>query len=373
MRPSRPIRVTHLIAPVRFGGGEALLTDLLASPRDDLIESVVTVGLAPVLESGLAASGVRVLALGRREAGMERAGRATELARAVPLIAELRRHVRELAPDVIHSHGFPPSLLAALPLGSPVGRVYMHHYERQPPGRTEQAFLGAVFNRYDRLTTPADHLTDAMNRHFPHLRRPFTTLRAGLADRFYQGTPSSTWRRALPSCTSIGVSVGRLVDTKNQRLIIESLAALDPEDRDGLGVLLVGSGPQEQELKDLVASTGLHDRVAFLGQVERAAMPDLLASADFGLFPTTTEASSLAAGEALAAGLPIVCLDIPSMVETVGAAGMVGPPASFGANMASMARTHGRFADAVRSRAKRYEMATVRSTWAGLYHEVIEG
>lgn len=372
MTSHRSIRVTHLLAPVRFGGGEALLTDLLSYPSEHLVDSIVTVGRAPLLADSLAGAGVQVVALGGREAGMERAGRATELARALPLAVELRRHLRDLAPDVIHSHGFPPSLLGALPHGRSVRRVYTHHYERQEPRRVEQRVLGSVFNRYSLLTTPADHLSDLMNRCFPHLDRPFTTVRTGLADRFYQGKASPEWRRALPTCTSIGVCVGRMVRTKNQRLIIESLAGLDPEDRRGLGVVMVGTGPTEPELRELVARTGLDEQVAFLGQVDRSVMPDLLASMDFGLFPTTTEASSLAAGEALAAGLPIVCLDIPAMRETVGAAGTLGPAASFGANMAAMARSHRRFAEAVRIRAERYRMADVRSTWAQRYRELIE-
>jgi glycosyltransferase involved in cell wall biosynthesis len=206
-----------------------------------------------------------------------------------------------------------------------------------------------------------------MNRHFPGLRRPFITVRIGLRDRFFEGRPRVKWRARFPAGTAIGVCVGRLVATKNQALVIRALSDLDEDEREGIGVLLVGDGPQRDELQASVAAAGMDAQVKFVGHVPRAEMPDLLASADYGLFPSTTEGSSLAAAEALAAGLPVLCLDIPSMVETVGAAGIISSPERFAEGLVRMARSHASLRDAALSRGEASRVGMVRSSWAELY------
>lgn len=371
MRRESSLRVTHVIAPVAFGGGEALLTDLLARKVPAVHETVVTVGTAPLLAAALDAVGIDCLALGEREVGAQRAGRATELLRSVGLRPRLGRLLAELQPDVVHAHGFPPSLLVAGARVTGARGVYTHHYERRPPGGAERRALTAVFDRYDACTTPADHLTAAMNRHFPDLRRPFTTLRIGVAETFYRGVRRDHWRDGFPPGAVIGVCVGRLVATKNQALIIRALQAMDERDRAGLGVLLVGDGPDEAELRRMVLDAELEDHVRFAGQVPRPEMPDLLASVDMGVFPSTTEASSVAAAEALASGLPVLALDIPSMRETIGDAGVFSTERDFAADLVTISRRRAELALAVRRRAEATRIARVRADWLAFYSEVL--
>ncbi|WP_219941098.1 glycosyltransferase [Iamia sp. SCSIO 61187] len=230
-----------------------------------------------------------------------------------------------------------------------------------------------MFDRYDALTTPAVHLTAAMNQHFPTLRRPFTTLPIGVDDAFAHGRPDPVWRSRLPDGAAVGVCVGRLIASKNQAAVIDAVASLSAVDRDRLGILLVGSGPAERELRQRVADAGLEDRVVLVGQISRARMPDLLASVDFGLFPTLSEASSVAAAEALAAGLPIVHLDIPSMRETVDDAGIIAAPGGLATAMLSMADRHADLAPIARRRGAGSLMSVVRECWMDLYSGVVAG
>jgi len=369
----RPVRVTHVLAPVAFGGGEALLSNLMAAKRPDLLESMITLGRASKLKEILEASGTDCRMLGRQEVQSQRKGQAYELIAAVPKLPALRSALADLRPDIVHTHGFPPSLLGALPLRRGTRRVYTHHYERKPPGVVERRCLTLMFDRYDVLTTVADHLSASMNGSFPDLRQPFETLRIAVRDDFFDPAPSGVLRERFAAGTVIGVCVGRLVATKNQRLIVEALAASEPEVRANIGIALVGSGPDEGDLQQRAAQLGVGDRVAFLGQIEAGTMPSLLADADFGIFPTVTEASSVAAAEALAAGLPLLTLDIPSMRETAGDAGIYVSPERFANALAEMARTFAALVPAARSAAERFRMATVRDQWAAMYHRVSIG
>lgn len=370
MTRERPIRVTHVLAPVAFGGGEALLSNLIAAKRSDLIESVITVGRAPLFAKQLGRSATELRALGCAEVGPQRGGKVPELLAVLPLLPGLRSALADLRPDVIHTHGFPPSLLGALPLPAHIGRVYTHHYERQCPGVVERHCLTGLFNRYDALTAVADHLSVSMNLLFPQVRRPFETLPIAVRDEFFDATPSGILRGSFPADTAIGICVGRLVASKNQRLVLESLAELKPEVRARIGIVLVGHGPDEPLLQQLAAQLGVASQIRFLGHITAESMPSLLADADFGVFPTITEASSVAAAEALAAGLPLLSLDIASMRETAAAAGTYAPPERFADGMRRIACTHAAAVPAARAAAERFRIATVRDRWAAVYRRV---
>ena len=97
--------------------------------------------------------------------------------------------------------------------------------------------------------------------------------------------------------------VGRLVPDKNQALLIRGFAAA----LRGLGgeLLLCGTGPLEGSLRDEAARLGAP--VRFLGYVPPGELPALYAQADALALVSVYEPFGVAAREAAAAGLPIVC------------------------------------------------------------------
>jgi glycosyltransferase involved in cell wall biosynthesis len=98
---------------------------------------------------------------------------------------------------------------------------------------------------------------------------------------------------------------GRLVAWKGSGLAVDAIARLD-----GWRLLVVGVGPEESRLRARVAAAGLADRVVFLGQVERAELLRMMRDeADVFLFPSLHEEGGWVVGEALACGLPVVCID----------------------------------------------------------------
>jgi len=74
-----------------------------------------------------------------------------------------------------------------------------------------------------------------------------------------------------------------------------------------LRYLIIGSGPEEQTLKNYVQDNGIKDKVIFCGAVKRDVMPAHYAAADIFLFPTLRqEGLPLNMMEALACGLPCI-------------------------------------------------------------------
>jgi len=89
---------------------------------------------------------------------------------------------------------------------------------------------------------------------------------------------------------------------------------------------IAGEGPHRAALEARARLRGVAARVRFLGAVDPARMPDLYASCDAFVMPSTSETQGLVLAEALVAGLPIVAVDSPVTREVLGPAGRIVPP-----------------------------------------------
>lgn len=117
--------------------------------------------------------------------------------------------------------------------------------------------------------------------------------------------------------------VSRLAREKNVELLLRALAETsDPK----LKLVIAGDGPARDELETLCAQLGVAEQTRFLGAVAREQLPDLYASADAFVFPSTTETQGLVQAEALAAGAFVLSADAPSNREVLGNAGCIVEP-----------------------------------------------
>lgn len=80
-------------------------------------------------------------------------------------------------------------------------------------------------------------------------------------------------------------------------------------------LLLVGDGVERAEAEHLARDLKISDRVRFLGKQE--AVVELLSIADVMLMPSESESFGLAALEAMACGVPIICSNIGGLPELV--------------------------------------------------------
>lgn len=132
--------------------------------------------------------------------------------------------------------------------------------------------------------------------------------------------------------------VGAFLPAKNHSFVIDvfrEVAKLRSDSR----LVLVGSGPEEQRIRELAAVTGLENRVLFLGR--RSDIPEVMSALDCFLFPSLHEGFGLVALEAQASGLRVIasdrvprdalvtdlCLTLPLEAEvTSWAAATLSPP-----------------------------------------------
>ena len=102
--------------------------------------------------------------------------------------------------------------------------------------------------------------------------------------------------------------VGNLLYMKGMHLGIPAFALMLKEWPDAK-LTLVGSGPQEGEWKDIAEKCGVLDQTEWIHRLDRQKLSEWYSSQDVLLYPTLQDPGGMVMLEAMAHGLPVVCLD----------------------------------------------------------------
>jgi len=119
----------------------------------------------------------------------------------------------------------------------------------------------------------------------------------------------------LPAGKKIIVQVANFMPHKDHATLIAAAGRLAAA-RDDFHLLLVGRGTDSAKLQEGIAGAGLSGRATLAGY--RDDVPGILVASHVFVLSTHYEAFSLAALEAMAAGLPLVVSDIPAFDEMFG-------------------------------------------------------
>jgi glycosyltransferase involved in cell wall biosynthesis len=106
------------------------------------------------------------------------------------------------------------------------------------------------------------------------------------------------------------LSIGRLVPRKGFLDIVEACSQVRRA-RGDFRMTIVGSGPQEAEVRKSIRRHEIEDTVVMAGQVEYSRLPEWYLAADCYVFYGGREGASLALIEAVGYGLPVIASDEP--------------------------------------------------------------
>ncbi|MGV3637096.1 MAG: glycosyltransferase family 4 protein [Flavobacteriales bacterium] len=251
-----------------------------------------------------------------------------------------------LAPDIVHALNFhsdsTPQFLWRLGkpvVWGPVGhhaavptRYLLRHYGRSTwlKDRAYNAMKWCLRNLdpfYRQALRRTDHVL-AINSAVPvAMRVPShkVTLLPAVAAEPGSGTPDRRSRFEV-------ISVGRFVAMKGFDLTLHAFAAfqhrLGAAEQQGVRLTLVGRGEEQRTLERIARGLGIEHRIRWVPWVDRAAMDDLYRQAHVMLFPSH-EGAGMVVPEAMAHGLPVICLDNPGPGELVGEGSTRVPMADF--------------------------------------------
>jgi glycogen synthase len=252
--------------------------------------------------------------------------------------ARLRHLVRAERPDVIHAHSPVLNALPSLWVGRRTGVPVVYEMraswedaavdhgtttEGSPRYRLSRALESFALRRADQITTICEGLRlDIASRGIPESGVTVIPNAVDVAAFRFGAAPDTALRRALglDGATVLGFA-GSFYAYEGIALLIEAARRMLPRHPD-LRVLLVGGGPQEDNLKAQVAQAGMVDRVVFTGRVPQADVQRYYDLIDVLAYPRlsmrlTELVTPLKPLEAMAQGRMFVASDVGGHRELV--------------------------------------------------------
>ena len=258
----------------------------------------------------------------------------------IPITRSLWQRLLQIELDIVHAHA--PFLMGAVSArlarmrGLPL--VFTHHtlydeyvhYARLPAWLTRplvRRYTTAFANRCACVIAPSRFIAARLRRAGVTAR--IEVLSTGAIDPELFASLDPTWVRiafGIPAGRPLLVTSSRLAREKSVDLVLRACAEIIRQ-RDAL-MLVVGGGPEEPALRQLVLDLGLDRYVIFAGlQPHRKAL-ECVSAADVFVYASQTETQGLVVVEAMACGVPVVAVEAGGIPDAVrdGETGYLAPP-----------------------------------------------
>lgn len=265
-----------------------------------------------------------------------------QLAYVAPMVKRILEVIELEKPDVIHAHSPALNGLAALKAGRKSGLPVVYEIrafwedaavdhgsckEDDLRYRLTRKMETHVVRQADAVTTICEGLkNDLINRDFPESK--FTVIGNAvnieqfdvITEQDKANNSTLAERLKLTGCDVLGF-LGSFYAYEGLDLAIEAMPAIltkNPNTR----LLLVGGGPQEYNLKQLVAVLGLEGKVIFTGRVPHNEVGKYYSLVDLLVYPRkpmrlTDLVTPLKPLEAMAQGKPVIASDVGGHKELI--------------------------------------------------------
>ena len=170
-----------------------------------------------------------------------------------------------------------------------------------------------LLHSFPQIICVSQAFAELLNTRFKIHPRKITVISAAVdTNRFM---PSSEPQKVGGGERALHIgTVRRLVPRMGLEVLISSM--LDIEDA---YLTIVGIGPLEEQLKQLILDLGLSERVTLSGYVRDENLPDFYRNLDLCVIPSIAlEGFCVTALEAMACGIPVIATNLEGLKETVG-------------------------------------------------------
>lgn len=315
------IRVLNIISDTNIGGAGRVILNYLRYADRNKFETLVAIPRGSLLKPLLEEAEVTVYEVD----GMADCSYASEDVKALQAL------IRQVKPDLVHTHGALSGRIAAKRCHVPV--VYSRHSAfpvpaklKYPPGRWVNKLLNEHYADHIIAVSPAtrDNLTEGGIS-----PKKITVVMNGVAP---VSPISDGEKAALRQSLGLGKDVftfgilARIEDYKGHLYLVYAAKLLKDRGYSNFRILVAGTGAFEEEVTRAVTEMGVEDVVQMLGfRSDAAALLNILdvqLNASYG-----TEATSMALLEGMSLGLPTIASDYGGnpFVITSGQNGLLFP------------------------------------------------
>ena len=293
--------------------------------------------------------------------------------------------IRALAPTLLHLHHVWPSADRYLPaLARSAGvphLVVTEHIVGHPNSGAQRALKRGELENADAVTAVCGAVADSIARDYalPRERVRVVPNGADEPDETAEWPAARTLRAelAVGMFRPLWVCPARLEEQKGHAVLFEALASLQGRGLDFV-VALAGDGSLRESLEHRARTSGLAERVRFLGHID--TIGPLLLAADAVVLPSLWEGLPLALLEAMSRGRAIVATAVGGVPEAIedGTSGRLVPPQDPAALAEALATLHARpdlartlGAHAAERARQRYRWSRVVADFEAVYDDVL--
>lgn len=241
---------------------------------------------------------------------LARGGKASSIVLPMLFMLNLVRIIlttRKKAPDVVHFQTTHPLyVIAALLIQKRVAVVLTIHGYLQ----NESIATGISFTQ--RLSVLIEKLGVMNIKNLIVVAPQIGSLVSGITDSNVYMVPNGVDLEMIDgvpqqerSYSPRLVFVGNLKKIKGVHVLLKALALVHQVEPD-VNLVIIGKGPEERSLKELVTKNGLQNNVSFLGFISGEKKISILKSAQMQLVPSLWESLPIVILEGMACGKPIV-------------------------------------------------------------------
>lgn len=309
------MKILHIITAINRGGAENHLRDLIEGQTNGLGYKVACAYLKGdgYWKENIESLGVNVYPLGLSSYGEIR-----------PLLA-LVGIIGKFRPDIVHAHLAPAELYTRLALIRYPNLPFVisrHNESRFYRGPGADLIERWVVKRANRIIAISNSVKKFYSERWPEF--PGSRI-----DVVHYGIDPSPFQKADPANVSalreewggdastilIGC-VARLVPAKALDILLEGFAKfLSIKNTPRTKLVIVGSGPLEERLKNLGCQLGINDRIIWAGF--RQDIPTVINALDIFALTSITEGFGLVLIEAMASGKPVIATRVSAIPEIV--------------------------------------------------------
>ena len=207
-----------------------------------------------------------------------------------------------------------------------------------------KAYLSPFYRACNLVIVPSPSMLKVMQEHFG-LDAPVEVIPNGLDLTPYTAGVKPIDRAQFGFSTDqvIAAYVGRLAPEKNLSMLLRTFYGVAMT-YDHVRLLIVGDGPDRENLEAQVKHMDIGGKVHFTGMVDYMDIPSYLAASDFFVTPSSSETFGLSTVEAMASGLPVLAIDAPGSMDIIedGVTGLITADdlAVFTAKMVLLSTNH---------------------------------
>ena len=233
----------------------------------------------------------------------------------------LLKHTKAFRPDIVMLTGYydPAQLLVLIWAKLQGVRIVMQNESTladHQRGNWKEQFKRRIFNLCDGFfcfgTQSANYLIQLGVRPDKILLRKNAVDNNAIRAAFEQTLPDRVdEQHRLDLKPNNFVFVGRLIAFKNLPTLLTTFAEAQKKSSKAAswGLLLLGDGPEKNQLEEQTKSLGLTNVVRFLPGRPWFQVPDVLAMSNVLVLPSWSEPWGLVVNEALVCGLPVIVSD----------------------------------------------------------------